>query len=123
VACARSARLAGGGIVAHRADRPGDPSFGAPAGQASRSHPASPTVSSRAVTVIWTTAIPFASLRPCGVSGLLDREIERVIEFYPSLEAAEAELAVILSDEPTWVAKLGIVLVDFSGAEPAVTAA
>jgi hypothetical protein len=30
---------------------------------------------------------------------------------------------VILCDEPGWVGKLAVVLVDFSGAEPAVTLA
>jgi hypothetical protein len=38
----------------------------------------------------------------------------------PSRQAAERELAEILADEPDWVAKLEIVIVDFSGAEPAV---
>ena len=53
--------------------------------------------------------------------GLLDRDHAEVIEFYPSREAAERELAEILHDEPGWVEKLEVVLVDFSGAEAAVT--
>lgn len=52
--------------------------------------------------------------------GLLDRELAEVIEFYPSREAAEAELREILADEPGWVARLEIVLVDFAGDEPVV---
>jgi hypothetical protein len=46
-----------------------------------------------------------------------------VIEFYPSREAAERELAEILRDEPGWVEKLQVVLVDFSGAETTVASA
>jgi hypothetical protein len=46
-----------------------------------------------------------------------------VIEFYPSRDAAEHELAEVLSDEPGWIDKLEIVLVDFSGAEPTVVSA
>ena len=45
--------------------------------------------------------------------GLLDRELQEVIEFYPSKEAAEAELQEILGDEPGWVTKLEVVVVDF----------
>jgi hypothetical protein len=48
--------------------------------------------------------------------GLHDRQIARVVEWYTSREAAERELAVILSDEPEWVEKLEIVRVDFGGA-------
>ena len=48
-------------------------------------------------------------------------DLDEVIEFYRSREAAERELAEILADEPGWVEKLEIVLVDFSGAEAAVT--
>jgi hypothetical protein len=40
-----------------------------------------------------------------------------VIEFYPTREEAEAEMAAILSDEPSWAPKLEIVRVDFSGDE------
>jgi hypothetical protein len=49
--------------------------------------------------------------------GLLDHEIEEIIEFYPSYWAAEAERLEILEDEPLWWDKLEVVLVDFSGAE------
>ncbi len=52
---------------------------------------------------------------------LLDHDHGEVIEFYPSREAAERELAEILGDEPGWVEKLEIVVVDFSGAEAAAT--
>lgn len=52
--------------------------------------------------------------------GLLDREIAEVIEFYPSREAAEAELREILADEPGWIAKLEVVAVDFVGDKPKV---
>ncbi len=51
------------------------------------------------------------------VYGLLDHMIDEVIEFYPSREAAEAELAEILEDEPEWVTKLEVVFADFSGTE------
>jgi hypothetical protein len=53
--------------------------------------------------------------------GLLDHDLTEVTEFYPSRAAAERELVEILADEPGWVAKLEIVGVDFSGAEPVVT--
>jgi hypothetical protein len=43
-----------------------------------------------------------------------------VIEFYPSSEAAEAELAEILGDEPGWRDRFEIVIVDFGLAEPVV---
>ena len=55
--------------------------------------------------------------------GLLDHEHAEVIEFEPSRAAAKAELAEILADEPGWVEKLEIVMVDFSGAEPTVASA
>jgi hypothetical protein len=48
--------------------------------------------------------------------GLLDRQLERVVEFYVWREAAERELAVLLRDEPGWEAELAIVRVDFGGA-------
>jgi hypothetical protein len=48
--------------------------------------------------------------------GLLDRQLERVVEFYVSREAAERELAVLLRDEPEWVELLEVVRVDFGGA-------
>jgi len=35
--------------------------------------------------------------------GLLDHDIEEVIEFYVSKEAAEHEPAEMLADEPGWV--------------------
>jgi hypothetical protein len=38
----------------------------------------------------------------------------------PSRDAAEAELAEILRDEPGWSRELEIVAVDFGGAEPAI---
>jgi hypothetical protein len=41
--------------------------------------------------------------------GLLDHDLREVIEFYPSREAAEKELAEILRDEPGWVTKLEVV--------------
>jgi hypothetical protein len=34
--------------------------------------------------------------------GLLDHDLDEMIEFYPSREAAEAELAEVLADEPGW---------------------
>ena len=40
--------------------------------------------------------------------GLLDHELQEMIEFYPSREAAEAELAEILGDNPGWVSKLEV---------------
>jgi hypothetical protein len=52
--------------------------------------------------------------------GLLDHDLDEVIEFYLTGDAAERELAEILADEPGWVEKLEIVLVDFAGAEPTV---
>ena len=52
--------------------------------------------------------------------GLLDHEHAEVIEFYPSRHVAETEFAEILRDEPGWVEKLEIVLVDFGGLEPTV---
>ena len=52
--------------------------------------------------------------------GLLDRELQEVIEFYPSREAAEAELREILGDEPGWVRKLEVVRVDFGRDGPMV---
>ena len=52
---------------------------------------------------------------------LREVDVNEVIEFYPSREAAERELEEILADEPGWVEQLEVVVVDFSGAEPAVT--
>jgi hypothetical protein len=52
--------------------------------------------------------------------GLLDRDHAEVIEFYPSLQGAELALREILGDEPDWAGRFEVVLVDFSGAEPAV---
>ena len=43
-----------------------------------------------------------------------------MIEFYPSREGAERELAGTLA-EPGWVETLEVVVVDCSGAEMAVT--
>jgi hypothetical protein len=48
--------------------------------------------------------------------GLHDRQIERIVKWYTSREAAQAELAAALRDEPGWVTKLEIVRVDFDGA-------
>jgi hypothetical protein len=48
--------------------------------------------------------------------GLHDRQIERVVEWYTSREAAERELAIILNDEPEWVELLEIVRVEVGGA-------
>jgi hypothetical protein len=59
----------------------------------------------------------------CCFHVLLDHGLSEVIEFYPSREAAQRELAEILADEPGWVEKLEIVVVDFSGVEAAVTRA
>ena len=53
--------------------------------------------------------------------GLLDHDLDEVIEFYPSREEAERDLAEILAVEPGWVEKPEVVLVDFLGVEPAVT--
>jgi hypothetical protein len=47
--------------------------------------------------------------------GLLDHDLREVIEFDPSREAAEKELAEILRHEPGWVTKLEVVKVDLSG--------
>jgi len=52
--------------------------------------------------------------------GLIDRDHAEVIEFYASRQDAECELAEILHDEPDWVGRFEVVLVDFSGAEPTV---
>ena len=54
--------------------------------------------------------------------GLLDREHAEVIEFYAIREVADQELAEILDDEPDCVEQFEIVIVDFSGLEPTVTA-
>jgi hypothetical protein len=54
--------------------------------------------------------------------GLLDHDLREAIEFYPSREAVEAELAEILGDEPGWVTKLEIVQVDLGGAGSPSTA-
>jgi hypothetical protein len=48
--------------------------------------------------------------------GLLDRQLERVVEFYVSREGAERKRAVILADEPGWAELFEIVRVDFGGA-------
>ena len=53
--------------------------------------------------------------------GLLDHDHVEVIEFYPSKEAADWELAEILHDEPDWAGRFEVVLVDFSGDEADVT--
>jgi hypothetical protein len=52
---------------------------------------------------------------------LLDRDQAEVIEFYPSREAADVELAAILHDEPGWAARFEVVVVDVTGSEAAVT--
>jgi hypothetical protein len=49
--------------------------------------------------------------------GLHDQQIERIVEWYTSREAAEAELAAVLNDEPGWVTKLEVVRLDFDGAD------
>ena len=54
----------------------------------------------------------------CCFHVLLDHDLDEVIEFYPSREAAEAELAEILHDEPGWVEKLELVVVDFWALRP-----
>jgi hypothetical protein len=46
--------------------------------------------------------------------GLHDRQLERIVEWYTSREAAEREIAVILADEPEGADLLDVVLVDFS---------
>ena len=45
--------------------------------------------------------------------GLLDREHAEVIEFYATRQDADRELGVILHDEPDWVGRFEIVVVDF----------
>jgi hypothetical protein len=52
--------------------------------------------------------------------GLLDHDLQEVIEFWVSNDAAQHELAEVLSDEPGWIDKLEIVLVDIGGPEPTV---
>jgi hypothetical protein len=47
--------------------------------------------------------------------GLHDRQLERIVEWYTSREAAEREIAVILADAPEGADLLDVVLVDFSG--------
>lgn len=39
--------------------------------------------------------------------GLLDHDLDEVIEFYPSRDEAEEDLAAILGDEPGWVGEAG----------------
>ena len=53
--------------------------------------------------------------------GLVDHDLDEVIEFYASREVADRELAEILHDEPDWLGRFEIVIVDFAGAEPTVT--
>lgn len=53
--------------------------------------------------------------------GLLDHDLQEVIELHPSKEGAEAELQELLGDEPGWVTKLEVVVVDF-GTPPTVRA-
>jgi hypothetical protein len=48
--------------------------------------------------------------------GLHDRQLASVVEWYTSREAADAERATILCDEPQWASTLEIVLVEFTGA-------
>jgi hypothetical protein len=43
------------------------------------------------------------------------------VEFYGAKDAADQELAEVLSDELGWIDKLEIVIVDFSRAEPTAT--
>ena len=52
----------------------------------------------------------------CAPYSLHDRQLQRVVEFYVSREAAEQERAIILTDEPGWEPELEIVRVDFGGA-------
>jgi hypothetical protein len=50
---------------------------------------------------------------------LHDRQLERVVEWYTSLEAAQRELETILGDEPEWLDQLEIVSVDLASVAPA----
>jgi hypothetical protein len=53
--------------------------------------------------------------RVCGrFYGLLDRELQVVVEFYLSREQAERDLAAVLRDEPAWAEQLAVVLPSLS---------
>lgn len=49
---------------------------------------------------------------------LHDRELERLVEVYTSLEAAQRELETILGEDPDWAGHLEIVRVDVTKAGP-----
>lgn len=51
--------------------------------------------------------------------GIADARIEEVVLFFGTRQEAEHELTLILADEPSWRKILSVVLVDFSGLEPA----
>ncbi len=55
--------------------------------------------------------------------GLLDHDLDKVIEIYSSRDVADRELAEILHDEPHWAWRFEIVIVDLGGAEPTVASA
>jgi hypothetical protein len=48
--------------------------------------------------------------------GLHDRQLERIVEWYTSREAAELELASLLDGEPDWAPNLEVVKVELGGA-------
>lgn len=52
--------------------------------------------------------------------GIADAELDEVVLFFLSREAAEQELRTILADEPGWEEQLSLMLVDFSSAPPKV---
>ena len=52
--------------------------------------------------------------------GLADLYVREIIEFYESLEEAEATLAEVLEDEPDFEPILCLARVDFGGSEPTV---
>ncbi len=45
--------------------------------------------------------------------GLLSRDIERVVEFFLTVDEAERVRAEVLQDEPSWASTLEVVRVDF----------
>ena len=70
-----------------------------------------------AATAISTQRNQSDRLAAVRLYGLLDHDLDEVIEFYVSKDVAERDLA----DEPVWVEKLDIVLAGFSGADVAIT--
>jgi hypothetical protein len=45
---------------------------------------------------------------------LLDRRLDELIEFFPSLEKAEEVLQAVLRDEPQWAGTLDVLPVELS---------